>query len=185
MSARARREITPGQMVRMRVTGETQFVNESAVDLGAEIQGSLSRWAGDRGVRDLPPEAMARAFYAPEAKQDSGIAEVSLRRNLAGGSIGSGARRQNPKPPRPSASCLTSRHVRSHVMQDRAPCQRVCRVRSRSSDSPSIPAREMDRLLQSQRCSAGRIIAAMTAPDSVCRQTCRRRHRPVSRRFWS
>jgi hypothetical protein len=56
-------EITPEQMLQMRVTAETQFVNESAVDLGAEIQGTLSRWAADRGVRDLPPEVMERAFY--------------------------------------------------------------------------------------------------------------------------
>ena len=56
-------EITPEQMMEMRVTAETHFVNESAVDLGAEIQGTLSRWAADRGVRDLPPEVMERAFY--------------------------------------------------------------------------------------------------------------------------
>jgi DNA repair exonuclease SbcCD ATPase subunit len=56
-------EITAEQMLEMRVTAETQFVNESAVDLGAEIQGTLSRWAADRGVRDLPRDVMERAFY--------------------------------------------------------------------------------------------------------------------------
>jgi hypothetical protein len=56
-------EITWEQMMQMRVAAETKFVNESAVDLGAEIQGTLSRWAATRGVRDLPPEVMERAFY--------------------------------------------------------------------------------------------------------------------------
>lgn len=56
-------EITPDQMMEMRVAAETQFVNESTVDLGAEIQGTLSRWTADRGVRNLQPEVMERAFF--------------------------------------------------------------------------------------------------------------------------
>jgi hypothetical protein len=43
---------------------EFDFVNESAADLGADLQGVLSRWVGDRGVRSLPDTAVTRrAFF--------------------------------------------------------------------------------------------------------------------------
>jgi len=46
-----RDEVAPEQMMEQGLSVETQFINESAVDLGAEMQGILSRWASVRGVR--------------------------------------------------------------------------------------------------------------------------------------
>ncbi len=56
-------EVSYEEAMREGFAARTQFVNESVVDLGAEMQGILSRWASVRGVRELDPAAMERAFY--------------------------------------------------------------------------------------------------------------------------
>ncbi|MBV5324363.1 MAG: hypothetical protein J0626_03320 [Rhodospirillaceae bacterium] len=58
-----RDEVAPEQMMEQGLSVETQFINESAVDLGAEMQGILSRWASVRGVRAVDQATMERAFY--------------------------------------------------------------------------------------------------------------------------